>query len=149
MASPWRKSRSVVRVACGSNVQHVPGVIASPGLMCRSVMPQPRKYFATADGPGAVIACCVRSVQNVRGDRMADASKTLPPQWFVHYTVNPPYASPAKHCIAGPYNTDEVLKQRRNIATYVGVDNVFVTDHIEGSQLCDLSATHSQPSLSQ
>lgn len=50
--------------------------------------------------------------------------------YFVHYTVtNPPYAS-GDH-VAGPYSESEVLDERRDIATYTGVTDAYVSESHE------------------
>lgn len=50
--------------------------------------------------------------------------------YFVHYTVtNPP--EKVQHLVAGPYSESEVLDQRRDIATYSGVTNVYISESRE------------------
>lgn len=46
--------------------------------------------------------------------------------WFVHYTVTMPPKGP-QHLTAGPYNEDEVLIHRVDIAGYAGVTDAFVS----------------------
>lgn len=53
-----------------------------------------------------------------------------PAEYFVHYTVSAMKMGQPEpmHCVAGPYDTDDVLAQRRDISTYSGIANVFVSD---------------------
>lgn len=55
--------------------------------------------------------------------------------YFVHYTVtNPPEkVGPPhwQHCVAGPYSESEVLDERRDIATYTGVTDAYVSESHE------------------
>ncbi len=45
---------------------------------------------------------------------------------YVHYTVKLPPALTPQFCTAGPYSLDEVIDQRRDIAGYAHVHNVFI-----------------------
>lgn len=59
-------------------------------------------------------------------------------KYFIHYTVNAHGTTltakrdalrvGGQHCVAGPYSEAEVLDQRRDIATYMGVSNVYISD---------------------
>ena len=47
-------------------------------------------------------------------------------KFYVHYTVVNK-GGPA-HLVAGPYTEDEVVDQRRDIASYAYVENCFVSE---------------------
>lgn len=47
---------------------------------------------------------------------------------YVHYTVALPGQTEPKHCVAGPYSDGEVIDQRRDIAGYEGIKNVYISD---------------------
>lgn len=51
-------------------------------------------------------------------------------QFYVHYTVTLAHAEP-QNCVAGPYSEREVLSQRRDIAGYAGIENVFISESRE------------------
>lgn len=46
--------------------------------------------------------------------------------FYVYYTVNPPYREQPTQFCAGPYTEDEVCSHRVDIAGYAGVSNVYV-----------------------
>ena len=48
--------------------------------------------------------------------------------WYVHYTVTLPPQNRPQHCVAGPYSLNEVIVQKRDIAGYVYVDEVYVSE---------------------
>jgi hypothetical protein len=51
-------------------------------------------------------------------------------EFYVHYTVTMAPKSPQK-CVAGPYKEHEVLDQRRDIAGYGGVTDVYIDEKPE------------------
>lgn len=50
--------------------------------------------------------------------------------FYVHYTVTMPPKEP-QYLVAGPYSESEVLDQRRDIASYAGVSDVYVSEKHE------------------
>lgn len=48
--------------------------------------------------------------------------------YYVHYTVTLPPQNKPQRCTAGPYNIDEVLAQKQDIAGYAHVSAVFVSE---------------------
>lgn len=54
--------------------------------------------------------------------------------FYVHYKVAVDPAKPPQVCTAGPYNEDEVLDQRRDISTYSGVIEAYVSENPKPNQ---------------
>jgi hypothetical protein len=48
--------------------------------------------------------------------------------FYVYYTVNPPFTEKPTQLCAGPYSESEVCSHRIDIAGYAGVSNVYVAE---------------------
>lgn len=58
----------------------------------------------------------------------------MKPQFYLHYTVSPPYAKARMDRVAGPYNEYEILDQRHDLAAFVGISDVFISDSPQHQQ---------------